>query len=144
VTHPFIAARDFLLAHRMDYETAVRGFRWPSMHTFNWALDYFDTFVTGNTRPALIVAAEDEAPEIRTFHDIAEGSARVHAAGARRRPRSHRARRSRARRRCREPECEVCLNRIGEDTDRGWGRRSGRMAQSCRGLDGERLFRSGW
>src|SRR5262245_17680307 len=76
-THPFVAARDFLLAHRTDYETAVGGFRWPSMHTFNWALDYFDTFAAGNTRPALIVAAEDGAPEIRTFQEIADASARV-------------------------------------------------------------------
>ena len=25
----FIEARDFLLAHRRDYETAYRDFRWP-------------------------------------------------------------------------------------------------------------------
>jgi acetyl-CoA synthetase len=76
-THPFIAARDFLLAHRADYEAAVRGFRWPSMDIFNWALDYFDTFAAGNTRPALIVAVEDRAPEIRTFQEMADGSARL-------------------------------------------------------------------
>jgi len=25
----FLAARDFLLAHRQDYERACLGFRWP-------------------------------------------------------------------------------------------------------------------
>jgi acetyl-CoA synthetase len=39
---PFIAARDLLLRLGDDYDTAVRGFRWPVMERFNWALDYFD------------------------------------------------------------------------------------------------------
>jgi hypothetical protein len=36
------AAREFLLAHRGDYATAYRDFRWPEMEQFNWALDWFD------------------------------------------------------------------------------------------------------
>ena len=47
----FIEARDFLFAHRSDYETAYRDFRWPVLDRFNWALDYFDTMAAGN-RPA--------------------------------------------------------------------------------------------
>jgi acetyl-CoA synthetase len=39
MTQPFLAARDFLLAHRTDYATAVRDFRWPQLGEFNWALD---------------------------------------------------------------------------------------------------------
>ena len=35
-------ARDFLLAHREDYDTAYRDFRWPAVDRFNWALDWFD------------------------------------------------------------------------------------------------------
>ena len=35
-------ARDFLLAHRDDYDTAYREFRWPALERFNWALDWFD------------------------------------------------------------------------------------------------------
>src|SRR5438874_2157337 len=38
----FSAARDFLLANRTDYDTAVRDFRWPELGEFNWALDHFD------------------------------------------------------------------------------------------------------
>ena len=36
---PFLAARDFLLRHRTDYDTAYREFRWPELERFNWALD---------------------------------------------------------------------------------------------------------
>jgi len=42
----FIAARDFLIAHRNDYERAYREFRWPALDRFNWALDYFDPLAT--------------------------------------------------------------------------------------------------
>jgi len=35
-------ARDFLLTHREDYDTAYREFRWPELDQFNWALDWFD------------------------------------------------------------------------------------------------------
>jgi acetyl-CoA synthetase len=38
----FQEARAFLLQHRTDYETAVKGFRWPDPVPFNWALDWFD------------------------------------------------------------------------------------------------------
>jgi hypothetical protein len=49
----FFAARDFILKHRTDYDTAVRAFHWPARQHFNWALDYFDTIAAGNERPAL-------------------------------------------------------------------------------------------
>jgi acetyl-CoA synthetase len=49
----FLEARDFLLAHRGDYETAYRDFRWPAFDRFNWALDYFDPMARGNDRPGL-------------------------------------------------------------------------------------------
>jgi acetyl-CoA synthetase len=73
----FITARDFLLTHRADYDAAVRGFRWPSMETFNWALDYLDVIAAGNTQPALVVVEEEGAIEARTFQEISEGSNRV-------------------------------------------------------------------
>ena len=57
--HPFIQARDFLLAHREDYEAAVAGFRWPELTRFNWALDYFDAMALGNDAPALWILEED-------------------------------------------------------------------------------------
>ena len=41
-TDAFRAARDLLLAHRADYDTARREFAWPDLGEFNWALDWFD------------------------------------------------------------------------------------------------------
>ena len=52
-TQAFLAARNFLVTHRDDYETAYRDFRWPQLDNFNWALDYFDVYARGNDRPAL-------------------------------------------------------------------------------------------
>ncbi len=36
------AARDFLLLHRKDYETARHGFSWPELPLYNFATDWFD------------------------------------------------------------------------------------------------------
>ncbi|WP_213774904.1 AMP-binding protein [Bradyrhizobium sp. dw_78] len=44
----FQEARSFLLKHRTDYETAVRGFHWPDPAPFNWALDWFDAELAHN------------------------------------------------------------------------------------------------
>ena len=44
----FLESRDFLLAKRADYEGARKGFVWPRMPDFNWALDYFDPMAAGN------------------------------------------------------------------------------------------------
>ena len=51
----FLAARDFLLRHRTDYDTAYRKFAWPALDRFNWAIDYFDAMARGNDKPALIL-----------------------------------------------------------------------------------------
>ena len=44
----FQESRAFLLQHRTDYETAVKGFRWPDPVPFNWALDWFDAELAQN------------------------------------------------------------------------------------------------
>jgi len=44
----FQEARAFLLKHRADYDTAVKGFRWPDPVPFNWALDWFDAELAAN------------------------------------------------------------------------------------------------
>jgi acetyl-CoA synthetase len=44
----FQDARAFLLKHRSDYDTAVKGFRWPDPEPFNWALDWFDAELAQN------------------------------------------------------------------------------------------------
>ncbi|NWL77354.1 AMP-dependent synthetase [Pseudomonas taiwanensis] len=74
---PFLAARDFLLAHRTDYNTAVRGFRWPQLTQFNWALDYFDEMAKGNQAPALWIVEEDGSERRYSFQELSERSNRV-------------------------------------------------------------------
>jgi acetyl-CoA synthetase len=72
------AARDFLLAHRMDYATAYRDFRWPDLEKFNWALDWFDgELARGETanQPALIIVGDGAAR--LTFAELSERSNRV-------------------------------------------------------------------
>ena len=73
----FIEARDFLLAHREDYETACRDFRWPILHRFNWALDYFDPMAAGNDRPGLWIVDEGGGETNLSFAELAERSSRV-------------------------------------------------------------------
>lgn len=76
-TQTFLEARDFLIAHRLDYETAYRGFRWPSSDTFNWALDYFDVMARGNDRPALRIVNEKGAEEALSFAALSRRSNQV-------------------------------------------------------------------
>ena len=80
----FIEARDFLLAHREDYDTAYRDFRWPVLDRFNWALDYFDRMAYGNDRPALWIVDEGGPARPRlSFAEMAERSSRVGQLSAR-------------------------------------------------------------
>ncbi|HEY1543407.1 MAG TPA: AMP-binding protein, partial [Xanthobacteraceae bacterium] len=72
----FIEARDFLLRHRCDYDTAYRDFRWPQLDRFNWALDYFDVMAHGNDRPALWLASEGSEVKL-SFAALSERSNRV-------------------------------------------------------------------
>jgi acetyl-CoA synthetase len=73
----FLHARNFLLAHRTDYELAYRHFHWPQLDEFNWALDYFDVMAAGNTRPALWVVDETGAEVRLSFAELSERSSRV-------------------------------------------------------------------
>jgi acetyl-CoA synthetase len=72
----FLRARNFLLCHRDDYETAYREFRWPVLDRFNWALDYFDRIASGNPRPALRILRQGEANSI-SFAEMSESSNRL-------------------------------------------------------------------
>ena len=73
----FIAARDFLLAHRTDYDTAIRHFRWPALTQFNWALDYFDVMAADNDEPALWIVGDDASECKRSFREMSERSSQV-------------------------------------------------------------------
>ena len=73
----FLAAREFLLTHREDYETAYRDFRWPQLDKFNWALDYFDTFARDNHKAALWIVDEN-GPEVKlSFAEMSRRSNQV-------------------------------------------------------------------
>jgi acetyl-CoA synthetase len=73
----FLASRDFLLKHRTDYATAYRGFHWPELTHFNWALDYFDAMAAGNERPALWVVDENGSETKLSFAELSDRSNRV-------------------------------------------------------------------
>ncbi|MFQ5679292.1 MAG: AMP-binding protein [Gemmatimonadota bacterium] len=73
----FLRARDFLLRHRSDHEAACRGFRWPALETFNWALDYFDPYARDNERTALWLVREEGAEVRLSFAELAERSTRL-------------------------------------------------------------------
>ncbi|MGH6675635.1 MAG: AMP-binding protein, partial [Xanthobacteraceae bacterium] len=74
---PFVAARDFLLRHRDDYETAYREFQWPKLDRFNWALDYFDVMARENANPALWLVDEGVGETKLSFAEISERSSRI-------------------------------------------------------------------
>jgi acetyl-CoA synthetase len=61
-----VEARDFLIRHRSDYDTAYRGFRWPALEKFNWALDWFDA-----------VQARGAAADTVALHIVGNGAAKL-------------------------------------------------------------------
>ena len=69
----FLAARDLLLRHRMDYDSALREFRWPVLDRFNWALDHFDQLPA--TATALLLVGETE--EALSFGELRARSNQV-------------------------------------------------------------------
>nr|WP_304413851.1 AMP-binding protein [Kibdelosporangium sp. MJ126-NF4]CEL16697.1 Acetyl-coenzyme A synthetase [Kibdelosporangium sp. MJ126-NF4]CTQ88952.1 Acetyl-coenzyme A synthetase (EC 6.2.1.1) [Kibdelosporangium sp. MJ126-NF4] len=68
----FSSARDFLLAHRDDYGTAYREFRWPQPEWFNWALDWFDTLPSDQL--GLWIVEEDGSERKWTFGELSARS----------------------------------------------------------------------
>ncbi|GAA1597541.1 MULTISPECIES: AMP-binding protein [Kribbella] len=78
VTREFRAARDFLVAHRDDYETAYRDFNWPRFERFNWARDWFDALAVEQPEvAALTIVEEDGEVNSRTYAEMAERSRKV-------------------------------------------------------------------
>lgn len=75
----FITARDFLLAPHDDQTAAWRGFKWPQLSEFNWALDYFDSLATGETadRTALWLLDADGSDVRRSFAEMSAQSNRT-------------------------------------------------------------------
>src|SRR6201994_3699878 len=78
----FQDARAFLLKHRTDYDTAVKGFRWPDPVPFNWALDWFDAELARNAdsrdRPALWIVDAASGNETKlSFAELSRRSNQV-------------------------------------------------------------------
>jgi acetyl-CoA synthetase len=73
----FIAARDFLLRHRDDWQTAYGEFQWPRFESFNWALDYFDQIAIGNENTALRIVDDGGGDETISYLQMSLRSTRV-------------------------------------------------------------------
>jgi len=73
----FLKARDFLLQHREDYDTAYRNYVRPELAQFNWALDYFDPMARGNHAPALLIVGEDGSEVKCSFAQMSQRSDQV-------------------------------------------------------------------
>ena len=73
----FIQARDFLLRHRTDYDSAYAGYQAPALERFNWALDYFDVQARDNPVPALWVVDEDGGEQKISYAELAARSNRM-------------------------------------------------------------------
>jgi acetyl-CoA synthetase len=77
-TGAFRAARDLLLSHRDDYESARREFAWPELEEFNWALDWFDVIAGEHPgRPALRIVADDGLDVSLTYAELSARSGQV-------------------------------------------------------------------
>jgi acetyl-CoA synthetase len=76
----FRSARDYLLAHREDYERAYAGFEWPHLDEFNWAVDWFDRLaIEQGSMPALRIIEQDGSEASLSFAEMAERSVQVAA-----------------------------------------------------------------
>jgi acetyl-CoA synthetase len=77
-TGAFLAARDLLLRHRDDYESARREFAWPELGEFNWAIDWFDVIAAEHPdRPALRIIGDDGFDASLSYAELAARSAQV-------------------------------------------------------------------
>ncbi len=61
----FRLARDYLLAHREDYERAFREFRWPAMTEFNYATDWFDVHADEQGASTALWVVEADGSEVK-------------------------------------------------------------------------------
>ncbi len=62
--HPQVrAARDFLLLHREDYDTAYAGFAWPEPSIYNFATDWFDGLAEEHGDRTALWVIDPETPE---------------------------------------------------------------------------------
>ena len=80
VTDQYRQARDVLLAHRTDIESARAQFSWPRFEHFNFALDWFDQVAATEARAnqdALVILEEDGSRYSTTYAELSARSAQV-------------------------------------------------------------------
>jgi acetyl-CoA synthetase len=70
------SARDFLLEHRIDYDTAYTQFGWPRPEHFNFGIDWFDGVLTAEHphREALRLIEADGSAAGYTFGELSARS----------------------------------------------------------------------
>ncbi|MDR6868832.1 acetyl-CoA synthetase [Microbacterium resistens] len=70
--------RDLLSAHATDYAGARRGFRWPELTEFNFALEWFDVIAGENPdRPAVQIVSADLSVQTWTYGELSARSDQV-------------------------------------------------------------------
>lgn len=80
VTDDYRQARDLLLAHRTDLQSAHEKFSWPRFEQFNFALDWFDQVAASQERAqqdALVILEEDGSRYSATYAELSRRSAQV-------------------------------------------------------------------
>ena len=60
------AARDFLLQHRTDYDTAYQNFTWPELSDYNFAIDWFDGLAEENPNGIALWVIDSAGEQQRT------------------------------------------------------------------------------
>lgn len=77
VTEQFLAARDFLVDNRENYQKAVNEFEWPQLDSFNFAIDWFDHLATqpeSENREAIVINEPDGKSTRRTYSEMSKRS----------------------------------------------------------------------
>jgi acetyl-CoA synthetase len=69
------AARDFLVQHREDYETAYAGFSWPDLPRYNFATEWFDGLAEENPDGLALWLIEPDGREAKlSFAELRDRS----------------------------------------------------------------------
>ncbi|MBA3020613.1 AMP-binding protein [Propionicimonas sp.] len=70
--------RDFLLEHRLDYDTTIADFAWPQLDEFNFALEWFDVVAAEHPyRPAVTIVSADLVAQSWSYAELARRSDQV-------------------------------------------------------------------
>ena len=68
------AARDFLLQHRTDYDTAYQNFTWPDLQVYNFATDWFDGLAEEDPNGIALWVIDSKGEQQCTFRELSDRS----------------------------------------------------------------------